>query len=424
VELKLKGLTAFGLSPKVLASLLKASSQSLKVLYLYDIKGRFDNNCFQSCRQLQVEKMLANCVSPSILASIISVSNESLEVLKIRYDIYKSLFNDVDAQFHLQCPSLKVKEFAASYTPSNVIEAVIKASHESLEVLRITQPYPTPSNDDTFDLDGIGLKLIRFKLGGSFDRFLEPVLKSSSKTLQELEIEDNNIVYYEFNPCPNIKLQLKKFVANVISAEFVVSILSMSNLTLEELTVNRVRSQNKDYILSTQLKQLKKFTAISSDPSIFLCVLRSSQASLEVLHLRKMAMENYIFNINLNLKRFVGERIEAHMASLIILSSISSLEYLYLTYTYEMSSKINLIEVSLSGREGFEDSDLHKDLRLNNIQVLKRTDQQYQGSSLGMKMLFAEIRKLLVEPAVFHKCIIENNLKLKKKYSHTIDLFA
>jgi hypothetical protein len=225
-----------------------------------------------------------------------------------------------------------------------------------------------------------------------------------------------------------MKLQLKRFVADGISAEFVGSILCMSNLTLEELTMNRVRSQNEDYKLNTQLKQLKKFTAISSDSRIFFSVLRSSQATLEVLDLEEMAMKNCRFDINLNLKRFVGEGIEAHMASLIISSSISSLEYLYLTYTYEMMFlKINVIEVSLSGREGFEDSNHHKDHRLNNIKILETTDQQYQGNNPATKMLFTEIRKLLLEPAVFHRCVIEKDGKVRRRHTrHSLefDLFT
>ena len=219
-----------------------------------------------------------------------------LEVLKIRYDDRNSFINEVDAQFHLQCPSLKVKEFAALCTPSNIIEAVIKASKD----LSLSLPNPTPTNNDTFDLVGIELKLTHFRLAGFSNKSLGTVLRSSFKKLQDLELESSSYFNYnyEFSPCSNMKLQLKRFVADRMSSEFVGSILCMSNLTLEELTMSTVRTHNKDYNLNIQLKQLKKSTAYASDSRIFFSVLRSSQATLEVLYLQEIAMKIFRFDIN------------------------------------------------------------------------------------------------------------------------------
>ena len=138
IEMRLKKVDVLLMPARMIATLICSSHDSLKELTIEAPHPCIGGNYFHlNCLQLHLRTFIAVAVSKKIVASIVSLSHRSLEVLHVRG---LSREDSYEEPFHLQCPSLKLKQFLFNGIPSQMISTIIDASQATLKELMIFNP--------------------------------------------------------------------------------------------------------------------------------------------------------------------------------------------------------------------------------------------------------------------------------------------
>ena len=328
---------------RMIATLICSSHDSLKELTIEAPHPCIGGNYFHlNCLQLHLRTFIAVAVSKKIVASIVSLSHRSLEVLHVRG---LSREDSYEEPFHLQCPSLKLKQFLFNGIPSQMISTIIDASQATLKELMIFNPI----HGKSFQLGALELQLQRLEIhNASSTNFLAPILRASSATLEILVMHHVDfeheygihVFYFEFN--------LKEFVATNVSTRLVASILKASQATIEDVNCVDLFQEPQDHFQlekSVLLRQLKNLIFENTSICFVYSVIQSSQASLKKLSLSNIDFFNYGLSFHqLQLVRFYGRRCDAYIAATFLLSSISTLRYLDLTEISELGNEISKIK--------------------------------------------------------------------------------
>ena len=326
---------------------------------------------------LKLTKFRSDRVDISTLAQVIRQSHAIIEEL----DIHQSdeVFNKANwiEDDLMQLNSLKCLKI--TYPQTEILISLLEMSKLSLEELELTGHIGL-DDDRISELDNLKLsKLKSFTVINIAANMVEKILKASKNSLKNLDWNNEDMFYNESKLTLNldsINLPLETLTATDVSGDNVAEIIKSSQGTLQKLNYDRYEStdiqhDNDNFFLENSVQlNLKILHTTSIKPHILLTLLSFSRETLQELSIQKSYWFHDDYDLEplhmKQLKRLTVRNMSENIVSHLLETSCDTLQYFKLGPLYgEETFDCDSIQLQLTEFEA-------KDARLSNaMSVIK-----------------------------------------------------